>query len=79
LIFAAVQTELLAIRSLSHSTSSDSGATISNKAWVRRGDQGVFGPGLYFSDSPEAAGRKTGRGADPMITANVDLGRAPVA
>jgi hypothetical protein len=39
----------------------------------------MFDWALYFSDSPEAARRKTSPGAYPMIDPDVDLGRALVA
>ena len=59
---------------LYHLTNKDSGKLISDSKIMKPGKGGMFGPGIYFSDTVDKCKRKSLHGKEVLITAKVTLG-----
>jgi hypothetical protein len=68
----------IGIKRLYHATSSEAGARIGTQRKIVAGLFGMFGAGIYFADTPEAARPKSQHGDTVIVTADVDMGRSLV-
>ena len=70
-------TQHLGTRTLYHATSESAARGILSEGF-RCGSRGCVGGGIYFADSPRAARHKSSHGAEVVLEARVDCGRALV-